>query len=241
MNTLLAALSLLPAGIGAAALFSYRRNAKGLALMNAIAPSTAAEIAGKPPGTLVEITGTLRCTSLLASEFTQASCAYYDVKITREEEYWTNNSEGKQERSTRTVVAYTNKQHAPCTVEDATGSIAIDLEGATVEAKESLNRIGKPATQSGFRGLLETIGNAGDHYYENILAPDASVFVLGEVRPGGSIGAPAPESRDKDFVVSVKSRDQRAHDMARKGKWVRAGMIACALITVVLLIGAVAT
>jgi hypothetical protein len=62
---------------------------------------------------------------------------------------------------------------------------------------------------------------------EAILIPDLPVYVLGEVRPGGVIGKPAPGSPNKTFVISYKTEEQRTTSNTGTGAWLLVGSLAC--------------
>lgn len=65
-------------------LLYLRRQAQRKAnLMNQVQTTEASPAYGRSPGELVEVAGTLRCDSPLASEMAGRSCAYYHSEITR--------------------------------------------------------------------------------------------------------------------------------------------------------------
>ena len=58
-------------------IYIRRRQLRKAELMRRVDTSSAAQVAGVSPGTLVEVKGTLRCESPLTSEMAGQSCAYY--------------------------------------------------------------------------------------------------------------------------------------------------------------------
>ena len=54
---------------------------------------------------------------------------------------------------------------------------------------------------------------------ESILAPDIPIYVLGEVREGGLIGKPAGGSKNKTFVISHKSEEERTKSLTSTTRW----------------------
>ena len=70
-------------------------------------------------------------------------------------------------------------------------------------------------------GVLSALANSNSSYTrtENILAPDIPVFVLGEVQQGGLIGRPAKGSKNKIFVISHKSKEERTTSLTSKARW----------------------
>jgi hypothetical protein len=195
------------------------RTNKEIQLMASTPPSTTAQAAQAAPGTLVKVIGTLRCQAPIVSEFSQQPCAYFKAEITREEVYYERDSDGKEQRRTRTTTVHTNSQNAACAIADDSGMVGIDFHGANVEAVKVLDRIGNPNSGSGILGVLSSIGSASDRYIEHTLAPDCPIYVLAEVRSGGLIGAPAKGSHNKTFVISHKSEAQRFKDLGSTMKW----------------------
>ena len=45
------------------------------------------------------------------------------------------------------------------------------------------------------------------------------MFVLGEVQQGGLIGKPAKGSKNKIFVISHKSKEERTTSLTKKARW----------------------
>jgi hypothetical protein len=43
--------------------------------------------------------------------------------------------------------------------------------------------------------------------------------VIGEVQPGGLIGKHAKDSKNRLFVISHKSKDERTKDLSSKARW----------------------
>src|ERR687893_2272919 len=114
---------------GGALLYFRNRTRQKAALMGQTETSNASDVPGLAPGTLVEVKGTLRCEEPLTSEMAGETCAYYSSQVTREylEEDYDDDDVGSDRRSE--VVAH-NEQFAPFSVEDETGSVAVNAEGA---------------------------------------------------------------------------------------------------------------
>src|SRR5262249_59526645 len=115
-----------------------RRVGEELRLMAATPTSKAAEVARLAPGTVVEVKGTLRCTGPLTAELSKQSCVYFKSEIQREVVYYENDSQGKRQRKTRTESVQSNTRFAPCAVEDASGRVAINLDGADIEGQQQV-------------------------------------------------------------------------------------------------------
>jgi hypothetical protein len=190
--------------------------------------SGAGTVAALPPGQIVEVAGTLRVRTPLAAEFSQKPCAWFKAEIEREEVYYERDSDGKSQRRTRTSTVYTNTNFGQCLVEDETGKVGIDFEDADVEAiqtlKEPCAAPGQGQASGIIGGVLSAIANSNYSYErkEHILPPDIPVFVLGEVQQGGLIGKPVDGSKNKVFVISHKSEEERTKSLTKTTRWLLA-------------------
>jgi hypothetical protein len=226
-------------------LFWWRsRVGKEIALMASVETSGAGTVAAMPPGSIVEVKGTLRVRVPLVGEFSRQPCAYHKSEIIREETYYERNSDGREERKTRTTTVYTNMKYGQCLVEDQTGKVGIDFDGAEVEAVQVVSEPTAPpgATGGGMMGtVLSALSNTNSSYMrkESILAPDIPVYVLGEVQPGGLIGKPASGSKNKTFVISHKSEEERTKSLTSTSRWILVFAILCAVLAVGLAIAGV--
>jgi hypothetical protein len=208
--------------IAAGCLWYRRKQGQQRALMAATPTSKAAAVATLAPGTVVEVKGTLRCAAPLTGEFSQQRCVYFKAEIQREETYYTRDSSGKEQRQTRTTNVHSNCQHAPCAVADDSGQVALHLDGAEIEGQLAVNR--RESESSGIAmSVLNLASGRNQHATlittEIILAPDIPIYVLGEVQADRSVGRPVTGSKNKVFVVSQKSEEQRAKDLGRAMVW----------------------
>ena len=143
-----------------------------------------------PPGTPVEVKGTLRVRAPLNAEFSQQPCCYYKSEIEREETYYERDSQGRDQRRTRTTTVYENMKYGQCLIEDPSGQVGIDFDGAEVEAVQVVNEPTAPPGGAGggvIGGVLAALSSTNASYRrkESILAPDIAVYVLGEVQKAG--------------------------------------------------------
>ena len=227
MNWILIGFAALPL-LGGLGLLWWRTRIGGeRALMAATQTSKAADVARLAPGTIVEVKGNLRCETPLKGEFSQETCAYFWAKTEREEVYYERDSQGRNERKTRTETVHSNIKFAPCLVQDQSGSVALNIDGAEVEGEQVVNR--RESVQQGVAGVLVSIvagGGGGELIHtETILRLDIPIYVLGEVQPDRSIGKPAQTSRNKVFVVSKKSEEERSKDLGSTMLWLLVGAI----------------
>lgn len=223
MNLVLGICAAVAALIGLGLLWWRSRTGKEIALMASLETSGAGSIATTAPGTAVEVKGTLRVRQPLAAEFSGQPAAYHRSEIEREEVYYERDSQGKDQRRTRKTTVYSNVKYGQCLVEDQTGRVGIDFDGADVEAVEVVN---EPTAPPGgglgmVGGIINAVAGNQERYQrkESILAPDIAVYVLGEVREGGLIGKPASGSKNKTFVISHKSEEERTKSLTSTTRW----------------------
>lgn len=242
MNAILAIFAAIAAVIALLLLWWRHSSGKDIALMAATPTSKATEIAAMAPGSFVEVKGKLRCASPLSGEFSKQPCAYFKAEIYQEETYYDTDSQGKQQRRTRSTNIHSNVQHAACMVEDESGRVTLNLDGVEVEGVQTVNSTEATPRGSTGSGLLDTVmmtlGNYKYNHYETILPPDAPVYLLGEVHPGGVIGKPAKGSANKTFLVSTKSEEERTSDLTSTMQWLLWGAIGLFAIAAALLIWA---
>lgn len=224
MNLVLGICAAVAALVGVGLLWWRSRVGNEIALMASIETAGAGSIAQTSTGTLVEVKGTLRVRVPLVAEFSQKPCAYFKCEIEREEVYYERDSQGRDERKTRTTTVYSNMKYGQCLVEDASGRAGIDFDGATVEAIQTVNEP-TAAPNSGGSGLIGGVlsalsnSNATFRRKESILPADIPVYLLGEVQQGGLIGKPASGSKNKTFVISHKSEEERTKSLTSTSRW----------------------
>jgi len=116
-----------------------------------------------------------------------------------------------------------NTRFAPCTVEDASGRVAINLDGAEIDGQQQVINRREVETRSGAAVLVTAALGGTDSstliYTETILPADIPVYVLGEVTAGKAIGKPASGSKNRVFVVSTKSEEERSKDLGSTMTW----------------------
>jgi E3 Ubiquitin ligase len=229
---------------GIVLLYFRNKNKQKAALMGQTETSDARDVSGLAPGTLVEVKGTLRCEEPLTSEMAGETCAYYASQVTREyleRDYDDNDDVGSDRRSE--VVAH-NEQHAPFSVEDSTGAVAVDATGAEMDAKQVVERFER---STGGDGPSISLGGATIHlgggertlgyrYTERIMPVDAPVYVLGTVREDGVIGAPPSGGPEQRFVVSHRSEEALGQSLGQTILWLGVGGIGAIVVGIILLV-----
>jgi hypothetical protein len=226
---------------GIVLLYFRNKNKQKAALIDQTQTSSASDVSGLAPGTLVEVKGTLRCEEPLSSEMAGEKCAYYSSKVIREymERDYDDDDVGSDRRSE--VVAH-NEQFAPFVVEDSTGTVAVNAEGAEMDAKQVVNRFERNTGSEGpsisLGGTTIHLGGGertlGYRYTETILPVDAPVYVLGTVQQGGGIGTPSGDEEHR-FVVSHRSEEALGQSLGKTVLWLGVGGIASIAVGVVLL------
>ena len=238
MNLVLGICAAVAALVGLGLMWWRSRVGREIALMASLETSGAGSVAATAPGTVVEVKGTLRVRVPLKAEFSGQPAAYYKCEIEREETYYERDSNGRDERKTRTTTVYSNMKYGQCLVEDGSGRVGIDFDGAEVEAVQTVNEPTAPPGGGGgvIGGVLSALSNSNATYRrkESILAPDIPVYVLGEVHEGGLIGKPVSGSKNKTFVISHKSEEERTRSLTSKTRWLLAIGIALLALAAVL-------
>jgi len=233
MNIVLAVFAGIAAIVGLGLLWWRSRVERELRVMSSVDVSGAGAVAAMPPGQLVEAAGTLRVRAPLTAEFSGKPCAYYKAEIEREDVYYERDSQGREERRTRTTTVYSDMKYGQCLIEDSTGRVGLDFDGAEVEAVQTVNEPCAPPgqTQMGgvIGGVLSALSNSNATYRrkESILAPDIPIFVLGEVQQGGLIGKPATDSKNTLFVISHKSKEERTTSLRKTARWLLIFIVLC--------------
>jgi hypothetical protein len=233
MNIVLAVFAGIAAVVGIGLLWWRWRVVRELGVMSSVDVSGAGSVAAMPPGQVVEVAGTLRVREPLTGEFSGKPCAYYKAEIEREEVYYERDSQGREERRTRTTTVYSTTKFGQCLIEDSSGRVGLDFEGADVEGVQTVNEPCAPPGQTQMSGViggvLSALSNSNSTYRrkEVMLAPDIPAFVLGEVQQGGLIGKPAKGSHNKIFVISHKSKEERTTSLTKTARWLLIFIVLC--------------
>ena len=229
---------------GGVLLYFRNRNKQKSALMGQTETSDASHVAGLAPGTLVEVKGMLRCDEPLTSEMAEKTCAYYSSTVVREylrRDHDDDDNDVGSDR--RTEIMAQNVQFAPFAVEDDSGSVAVNAEGAEVDARQVVNRFDRNTGNEGsfsLGGVTVNLGGGertiGYRYTESILPVDEQIYVLGTVQEGGEIGGPQPGGEGHRFVVSHRSEEALGQSLGKTIFWLGAGGIGAIVLGVILLI-----
>ncbi len=226
-NIVLAIVAAVAAAAGAGLLWWRAKVGRELALMRGTETSKATDIKGKAPGTLVELKGVLRAETLLKGEFSGSDCIYYRALVEREVQRSRRDSNGRSttERTFETVSS--TERHTPCVLEDASGTVAINFEGAKVEGVQSHQRYESGGVMGtvvgGVLGSLLPGGETvlGHRYTEWIIPAGVPVYILGSAIANGGVGA--SPTKANPFIISHKSEEERERSLGWTRLWLVVG------------------
>jgi hypothetical protein len=209
--------------VAASVMLYFRGRAKEkAAFMGRVETSSAAEAATLAPGSVVEVKGTLRCEAPQRSEMANEACAYYSARVIRE--YIDDSDEDDVGSDRRSETLSHSERFAPFSVEDATGRVAVNAEGAEVDARQMVDRFERhtDGASISFAGSAIRLGGGertiGYRYTESILPVDSPVYVLGVVGHDGGIGAPTSAAGDTRFVVSHRSEEALGEQIGKDAR-----------------------
>src|SRR5262245_48552625 len=160
MNILLAVFAGIALVAALLLLWWRTRVQRELAVMAATQHLGCGAVARQTPGAAASVHGTLRVRVPLVAEFSKKPCAYFIAEIEREETYYERDSQGREERRTRTSTVYTNMKYGQCLIEDESGKVGIDFDGAKVEAIETVNQPNAAPPGSSASGVVGGILSA---------------------------------------------------------------------------------
>ncbi len=187
------------------------------------------------------VCGTVRCAEPLTSELAETESVYYSMTVARDVEEEREGSDGSKRRTSEQLAH--QMRSVPFTVEDATGSLAVDPEGAAFTAEKALSRtepagggprrltVGRYSLQAPFDPRTR-----GYRFEEEVIPVGQEVYVLGEVTDSGSelrLASPAGEGK---LLISVKSREQLLKELGSGSKFLRVAAIVCGVAGLLLLV-----
>jgi len=228
--------------VGGVLFFIARRGAQKMALIERVPTSPAAEATRQPPGTLVEVTGTLCCDAPLTAELSGRPCAFASVRVERQREVRERDSDGDIRTSTQSDIISHTSQSAPFSVEDQSGRIPVNPDGAEIDALTVVDRFEPAQTGASLSigGIVLNLGSGDDtvgyRYNESLLPIDAPVYVLGVIAQDGSIGAPIAGHPDQAFTISYRSEAALLHSTGQTSFWLRVGGGAAIALGVILIV-----
>lgn len=199
----------------------------------------------------VELKGIVRCDNPITSEVAKQPCVYYSMTVTREyeETYTETDSQNNQHQRTKhgSDTVASNSRRVPFWVEDETGRLPVDPQGAEIDSVQVEDRY-EPAGQLQLGltlgGINLSFGSAGVgrntlgyRYRESLLPPDRQVFVLGEASDSsGTLTVQKPQKKGGKFIISLKSEEQLVAGSKQTITWLLYGGVACGALGVVTIV-----
>ena len=190
----------------------------------------------------VELKGQCSTDAPLRAELSGQECVYYSMTVSEryEERYTETDSSGNTQQKTRTgtTVVTSNTQSVPFTLTDATGSILVEPDGASIDARSVVNRYdphqqGMTALQFGsFSFQLGGIGGGGRRilgyeYRESIIPTGQQLYILGDAADaGGTLSVRLPQEKGKPYIVSIKSEEELTRGKESAVLWLLIGAVA---------------
>jgi hypothetical protein len=223
-----------------------------VAEMETTAQAIAQEIGSGDWRDYVKVWGTIVADTPLTSELKPQPCVSYTVSVVREyeETQQTKDADGKTQTETHrgSETISRQQQSIPFWLQDETGRIQINPDGADMETIEVLDQF-QPGEPSG--GLLSfgnfrlTVGSSppehrrtlGYRYRESVLPVNRSALVVGMVSDlNNTLTIAQPTESGKPFIISLKNHETLASNAERNAQTLLYISIACGLAGLVAII-----
>ncbi len=223
-----------------------------VAELETLAREIAQEIGGGSFQDYVKLRGIIRCDQPLISELKQQPCVYYRMIIEREYEETVTRQDDqgnpiqKIQRGRETLSS--NSQSIPFLLQDRTGSIQVNPNGADIETVNILNEFRQNKTRtdtiSWGNCSMELRNNAKDscrtlgyRYRESILPIERQAFVLARVSDNiERLILEKPQESGQKFIISLKNEQELSRTAQKTAKYTLYGMIFCISFGVVMLV-----
>jgi hypothetical protein len=172
---------------------------------------------------LSEIKGVVKCAQPLNGELSKQPCVYYAMNVSEryEETYYEKDSKGNSVRRTRTgsTTVASNSQSVHFEVEDASGRITVNPNGADIDPVQVVSKY-EPSMQGrnsvSFGSFSFNVGRStgdrkilGYEFTEKIIPLDRRVYVIGEASDStGELMIQQPSEKGKPFIITLKSEEE---------------------------------
>lgn len=229
-------------GVGGILLVTGRRTQAKTNLLRLVPTSSAADVPGLLPGEMAEVKGVIRCDAPLTSPHAGRACVWYSATVSREYEEREKDSKGEWSTNRGSETVSSSEESTPFFVEDSTGRVRVDPEGAEIDAPTTVDQFEERDEGTPFDFLTGGAGRRtlGYRTVERALVVDSPIYVLGAARESGEIGAPPPGSRERRFFLSHRSEEALSAAWGKSARWqAYGGLIAGAIGIVLLLIGVI--
>lgn len=201
--------------IAGVTLWNRRSYSERLNLIRRAVPASAADVPNAYPGELVSISGAARNEQSLVSEQSGTPCIYYDFEVVRRYQRrrsilsvtGTGNRRRRSGSRRRRETVAENKQWVPFILQDQSGHVRVNPDGAWFEARKVMDRYEREQGNDllGIPGLNVNLGlgrdrTLGYEIRENVIAADEPVYVVGAVNENGEI----TRSGNHGIIVSYR-------------------------------------
>ncbi len=186
---------------------------------------------------ITEVKGRVGCEQPLIAELTETECVYYRMKVEWEYEeffYEEDGDEKREHKREEEEVLAERKETMPFWIEDATGRIAIDPEGAELIAKQTLSRtdddeglpdeeirMGRFEMEAPWKTSEEERRPKEYRFEEEAIPLGHEVYVLGEAVDSDGVLRMQKPLRGGKFIIST----QREESLLREGKLTMIGLL----------------
>lgn len=212
--------------------------------LQSTAAAVAEEIGGGDWRDYVKLWGEIQADQPLRSDLKQQPCVHYSFTVLREYEETVREKNAEGEVETRTQrgseTLSSHSQSIPFYLQDASGKIQVDPEGADIETVEVLNDFqpGDPAggmlAYGHFKRTLSVgLGSSdrrtlGYRYRESVLPVGRSVLILGAASDQrGTVAIAKPTQGDRHFIISLRPDEALTQAADRNSQWAWWSMVGC--------------
>lgn len=191
---------------------------------------------------LTEVKGVVKCDKPLTGELSGQPCIFYQMDVSEryEEMYYVKDSKGNSQRRTRTGSASvaSNIQSIHFDVEDTTGRITVNPNGADIEPVQVVSKYEQSMqgrNSISFGGFSLNVNRStgdrkilGYEFTEKIIPLDRRVYVIGEATDtSGELMIQRPSEKGKPFIITLKSEEELTKDKEANIKALMVGSILC--------------
>ncbi|TVR73457.1 MAG: hypothetical protein EA415_07650 [Sphaerobacteraceae bacterium] len=222
---------LLMIGAGVA-LWNRRKFSEKMNLIRRAVHARPGEVGNAFPGELVAVTGNAESSQALISEQSETPCIYYDFQIVRRYErsrggvsMGGRNLRGRRRRTGRQRGRETvaeNEQWVPFRIEDESGAVRVNPDGAWFEARKVMDRYEREDSNNllGIPGLNVNLGFGGNQTLgyeikENAIPTGTPLFIAGPVNEKGEI----ERNRNHGLIVTYRSESALRDDWGKRERY----------------------
>lgn len=216
-----------------------------IAELNHLASEIALEMGAGSWRDYVKLRGTIQCDQPLISELKQMPCVHYHMTVVREYEEQVTERDSDDNVVTKTQhgseTLSQNRQSVPFLLQDDTGEIWVEPEGAQIETVRVLDEFSpeQPSLGGFSLSLSADTGRQtiGYRYQESVLPVQRQVFAVAQVSDfNQSLVLENPTTKGQRFVISLKSEEALAQSTQTSVTYAFYSMISTLVVGVLLLL-----